>query len=130
MNRRPAPQLLLGLAIVVIGVVALLNQLGVIELALGTLFSVWWPSIIVVVGLVALITVPRAWLGPLVIIAVGVLFQLGRLDVLDVDVWDVLWPVAIIVVGLALLARMSASGTDGDTVRASVFWWGDRKSVV
>ena len=40
------------------------------------------------VGLAALVTVPRAWLGPTVIIAVGVFFLLRTLDVIDMNFWE------------------------------------------
>ncbi len=127
MNRRPAPQVLLGLGILVIGVVALLDQLGVVDFSLGDLFSIWWPTIVVLVGVAALATVPRAWFVPVLIIAVGVFFQLSRLDVIAVDVWNILWPVAIIMFGIALLSRMGTSGTDDDEVLASAFWWGAQR---
>lgn len=125
MTRRPAPQALLGLGILVIGVVALLDQLDVVDFSLGDVFSIWWPTIIVFVGIAALATVPRAWFVPVMIIAVGVFFQLSRLRVIDVEVWNILWPVAIIMVGVAMLSRMGlgTQGTDDDEIRASVFWW-------
>lgn len=121
---------MLGLGVLVIGVVALLDQLGVIDFSLGDLFSLWWPTIIVLVGVAALATVPRVWFFPVMIIAVGVFFQLSRLGVVAVDVWNILWPVAIIMFGIALLSRMGTGGTDDDEVRASVFWWaGQRRTT-
>ena len=38
--------------------------LDVVDLDLGQVFADWWPLIVIGVGLVALVTVPRAWVDP------------------------------------------------------------------
>jgi hypothetical protein len=124
MNRRPRSQLFLGTAIVAIGAVGLLRGMGFIDLSLDTLISTWWPLVIVGVGLAALISAPRAWLGPVVVIAVGVLFQLGRLDLLAGNVGDFLWPLAIMVVGLSVLTSRGVQGPDDTTINSTAIWWG------
>ena len=130
MDRRPPPvQVLLGVLIVAVGVIALLTQLGVVDVDLGQLVSDWWPLLIVGVGLAALIASPRAWLGPAVIIVVGLLLLLQSLDVVDVNFWELLWPVAVILLGLSLIANVGTRAVDDDTVNSTVFWWGsDRKT--
>jgi len=124
MSPRPLPQFVLGVIIVVVGVVALLGQLGVVDVSLGDLIAAWWPLVIVAVGITALVSVPRAWIGPAGVIAVGVFFQLDTLGLVRVNVWDLLWPIVIILVGLALLTRLGTRGTDDDTVNSAVIWWG------
>jgi len=130
MDRRTPPvQVLLGVLIVAVGVIALLTQLGVVDVDLGQLVSDWWPLLIVGVGLAALIASPRAWLGPAVIIVVGLLLLLQSLDVVDVNFWELLWPVAVILLGLSLIANVGTRAVDDDTVNSTVFWWGsDRKT--
>ena len=124
MNRRPSSQLFLGVAIVAIGAIGLLRGMGFVDLSLNDLFSTWWPLVIVGVGLAALISAPRAWLGPTVVIAVGVLFQLDRLDLLAGSAGDFLWPLAIMVIGLSILTSRGAQGTDDTTINATAVWWG------
>ena len=126
MDRRPPVQVFLGVLIVAVGVVALLIQLDVIALDLGQLFADWWPLIIIGVGLAALISVPRAWVGPSVIIAVGVFFLLRTLDVIDVNFWE-LWPVAVILVGLSLLTSFGRRTSEEDTINSTVIWWGSER---
>ena len=63
MDRRPPVQVFLGVLIVAVGVIALLIQLDVIDLDLGELIADWWPLLVIGVGLAALVTVPRAWVG-------------------------------------------------------------------
>lgn len=127
MNRRPAPQVFLGLVIVAVGVIALLGQLDLVQVSLGELFSTWWPLVVIGLGLAALLTVPRAWVGPTAVILVGLLLQLSRLDLVQVSIWDFLWPVAIILFGLSLLTRMGSHGDDDDTITCAVIWWGSQR---
>jgi len=63
-NQRPLSQVLFGLLIVAVGVSALLVQLGAVEVDLGKLIATWWPLLIVLAGAAALVSVPRAWIGP------------------------------------------------------------------
>jgi len=127
MNRRPQSQAVLGGFIVLVGVVALLGQLGIVTVSLGDLLSTWWPLVIIAVGLAALFAVPRAWVGPVFVIAIGIFFQLDSLDLVRVDVWALLWPIAIILVGLALLTRLGARGDDDETINSAVIWWGSER---
>jgi hypothetical protein len=128
MDRRPPVQVFLGVLIVAFGVIALLTQLDVIELSLGELLADWWPLIVIGVGLAALITVPRAWVGPAVVIAVGVFFLLRTLDVIDVNIWE-LWPVAVILVGLSLLTSFGRRTSEEDTINSTVIWWGSERKT-
>lgn len=121
---RPLPQAFLGVLLVTLGVLALLGQLGVLEVTLGSLIGTWWPTAIIAVGLAALITVPRAWAGPAVVISLGTVLQLNRLGMLDIDLWQLLWPVVIILAGLAMLTRVRARGGQDQIVNAAVLWWG------
>lgn len=127
MNRRPLSQAVLGFFVVAVGVAALLGQLGVVDVSLGEIFSTWWPLVIILIGLVALFAVPRAWVGPVFVIAVGVFFQLDSLGLIQVEVWNVLWPIAIILVGLTLLTRLGSRGDDDETINSAVIWWGSEQ---
>lgn len=130
MNRRPLPQSLLGVLVVAIGVAALLDQLDVVEVSLGAIISTWWPLLVIAVGVAALATVPRAWVGPAGVLAVGILLQLGQLGLLDVSLWGLLWPIAIILVGISLITRLGTSSTDEGVVNSTVLWWGaERRST-
>ena len=87
-----------GGAICAVGVILLLDHLGVVSAD-----SLWrfWPMLIIVGGATSL-TQPgkRAW-GTLLLV-VGVLFQLDALGVVHFH-WADIWPLAIIVVGLMMI---------------------------
>ncbi|WP_448061691.1 LiaF transmembrane domain-containing protein [Cellulomonas hominis] len=132
MNRRYVVQAAFGLLIVVIGVGALLGELGVVDIDWGMVWGDWWPMLIIVVGLVGLLANPRGYLAPLIVIAVGVMLQLSTLDVVDVDFWGLFWPVLLIVVGLAIIIRIRVHGRTPDvpTLNSLAFWWGSKVSTV
>lgn len=127
MDGRTPVQVFLGSLLLAFGVVALLVQLDVITADLGQVAADWWPLVVVGVGVAALVTVPRAWLGPTLVIGVGVLFLVQTLDLVELDVWELLWPVAIILVGLALLTRVGRAHEDDDVVNSTVVWWGSQR---
>lgn len=87
-----------GGVIVFIGVVMLLDHMGVINAS-----GLWrfWPMIMILAGILkSLNECSRMW-GILLIIA-GVFLQLGEFHVVRVT-WDVIWPMAIIAVGVMLI---------------------------
>ncbi|KGM10866.1 transmembrane protein [Cellulomonas bogoriensis 69B4 = DSM 16987] len=122
--RHSLPQAFLGVVLLTVGVVAFLGHLGVVDVTLGALVSTWWPMVVLALGLSALLSAPRAWLVPLVLITLGVLLQLGQLGLVQVRVWELLLPTVIMVAGILLLTRLSPSREDAPTVNAAVLWWG------
>ncbi|MCC2307519.1 LiaF transmembrane domain-containing protein [Cellulomonas chengniuliangii] len=127
MERRPAAQALIGILIVAVGVIALLNQLDVIDVALGELIATWWPVVVIAIGAAGLVTTPRAWPAPLAVAGAGCVLLAGRLGVVDGGVWPLIWPTVVIVVGLSFLARAASAGDDERTVTASAIWWGAQR---
>lgn len=103
-----------GILVVLAGVLFLLSNLGIA--ALDGLFATWWPSLLVVLGVVILINNLRAWVFPLLLVGFGVLLQLNNLDIINVNVWQILWPVAIIAVGVSIIVdRFKGKTTIGDS---------------
>lgn len=100
-------RLIAGLALVVVGVLFLLDQSGTVNA--GSILSDWWPLIIIAVGLVQLLVNPRSYLGPTIIMLVGLLLLGSSLDVYTVNIWDLIWPAVLIVIGLSILTGRSIS---------------------
>ncbi|WP_323192576.1 LiaF domain-containing protein [Halostella sp. PRR32] len=94
-------QALLGGIVVLIGVLLLLDSIGLAET--GT-FLQYVPSLFVLLGLYALLVSDfRNIVGPIIVIAVAVAWQLAVLDVLtDADLIS-FWPVLVILFGLSIL---------------------------
>ncbi|MBN9376522.1 MAG: hypothetical protein J0I40_14280, partial [Cellulomonas sp.] len=77
MSQRSLGQLVLGTVVILAGVVLLLDRLGVV--AAGSVWAVFWPLLLATFGLAALLVVPRAWLGPVLLVAFGVYWLLETL---------------------------------------------------
>jgi predicted membrane protein len=101
MRTRSLGTVLFGILIIGLGLGFLLDSLNVLQF--GQFITTWWPSIIIIVGLLSLISNRRQFLWPLLIVAAGVLLQLQKLNVIQVNAWRVIWPLAIIFFGLSLL---------------------------
>jgi hypothetical protein len=126
MSQRSLGQLVLGTVIILAGVVLLLDRLDVV--VAGNVWSVFWPMLLTALGLAALLVVPRAWLGPVLLVAFGVYWLLEALDVVHVSAWTYVLPVAIIVLGLSILVASTTRSLDADRVTGLVFFWGANRS--
>ncbi|HEY0215613.1 MAG TPA: DUF5668 domain-containing protein [Cellulomonas sp.] len=128
-DRRNVGQAVLGLVLVVGGVTALLDRLGVVDVDWGWVWSHAWPVAIIAVGLITLVSSPRAPVGPLLITGLGVILLISSLGSFDVDVWSLLWPVVVIAIGIAVISGGRRTGSAGAastdaTISAFAFWWG------
>ena len=101
-----------GLVFLVVGAAALLSALNIT--AFDSLFHNFWPSLIILAGLLMLVNHLRRPLWPAAVILFGGLLQLREFDVIDFSVWRVIWPVAIILTGLSILLNRSSSHKDAN----------------
>ena len=87
-----------GLAIAIAGVALLLFQMGVIPY---NPLARFWPSLLILFGLMNLLTHSGRFFGFLLILA-GIFLQLNKLGLTHLTFAD-LWPIALIAVGLLLM---------------------------
>lgn len=103
MRIKSLPQLIVGGAIVLVGVGFLLDAFNAWDFS--SFMSEWWPVLVMLVGFASLLTNPTMPLWPLFIIGAGALLLVGTLDIADFEVWQVIWPAALIVFGLSFFFR-------------------------
>lgn len=115
--RGAAPQLLVGLLIMGVGVLMLVDRTDVITSAVRLLR--FWPLALVVVG-ASMLTRRRdangrfwgvAWLG------IGSWLLLNRLGIVRVGFWELFWPLLLMLIGLNLIRQGVGTGpstTKGD----------------
>ncbi|MFB9278954.1 cell wall-active antibiotics response protein LiaF [Cohnella cellulosilytica] len=111
MNSSIVHRLLWGAFIVVVGVVFLLNQVGLISMDIGELFRTYWPVFLIVFGLQGML-LQQVWWNLLTVI-IGCYFlgrNLGYLDWSFGDFARILGPIAIILFGLSLIFRGNRPG--------------------
>jgi hypothetical protein len=127
MTFRPG-RVVLGVALVAVGVLFLLDQAGTIDA--GDVIGDWWPVAIIAVGAVQLAEHPRAPIVPLIVIGVGTILLLTQLDLVVDDVWRYVWPVALVLVGLVFLlrrpGRTSEPGRAEDVVDSTAIFSGSQ----
>ncbi len=95
------PKLIIGLAIILIGVLALLANLG-----FDTDIGIWdyWPVILILIGLSVILQPAEyrnAFAGSIFVV-IGILFLLDNFYIIDFG-FNLLWPVLLILVGVAIV---------------------------
>jgi hypothetical protein len=126
-------RLLVGLVIVVIGVLLLLNNLGIgVEVNVGNLLRTYWPVIPLILGLNWLFLsfgsskqdegkkIYFSWgqfITALIVLFIGLFFlgrNLGFFGDIDTRIfWNTLWPIILILIGINLLRGRAFSGGGG-----------------
>jgi hypothetical protein len=110
-GKRASSQVVLGLLVIGLGVLFLLDNLGILDSRHAVGF---WPLAFLIGGTMVLTgNGPRSgsYIG-VVLIGVGVLMILGRLGILYIS-WGTLWPLALIVLGGLVLYRSLGPGRVG-----------------
>jgi hypothetical protein len=122
-------RLLIGLAIVALGVLYLLDSADVLDA--GRAVDDWWPALIVAAGVFTLLERPPSVVRGTVLTAAGVLLLLFTTDVLHDSAWDYVWPALIVLAGIAVISRwtgvvITAGARDEDVVRATGVFSGQK----
>lgn len=91
-----------GACVIAFGTLLLLDRLHITDNALG----MWWPLLLIVIGIVMLVSDRRNLWGIALIVGGG-LFQLRALEMIDINPWEFFWPVIIILVGLSIILNRS-----------------------
>jgi predicted membrane protein len=121
-------QLIIGVAIAVVGVLFTLDNLNILE---SEPILRWWPALVVLIGLRKLMgyrSRPQLLTGAL-ITAAGVILLLANLDMIHFSIWE-LWPLQLVFLGAWLVlrgtqrARESASPVDPDDYANAVVMMG------
>jgi predicted membrane protein len=125
-SRRPTPQLVFGIIVIIVGVLITLDNLNI--LAAGELFR-WWPLALMALGLVQLFeseSAGRRMAGAL-LLGIGSLFLLDRMHVLHF-VFRELWPLILVMIGIVILwgawTRERGPSDGGTTVNATAILGG------
>ena len=100
-SSRLTPRLVFGLAVMALGLLLTLHNLGVLE---ARMFLRFWPVVLIAMGLAKLIQpgAAREHSGALIWLFLGVAFLLSSLGLLQLHK---LWPIVLLVVGGSMVHR-------------------------
>ena len=107
---------LAGILIIVIGVIALLDNFGMVDVSFTYLVSLLWPLLLGIAGINFIVNrrdIPGIVTGSL-LIALGVMFlgrNAGFFDINMQKFWQGFWPVIIILIGVSLLSKNKSNSS-------------------
>jgi len=116
MQRKASSRYLAGIVIIAIGVIALLDNLGLVEISFSYLVNLLWPLLIGIAGINFIVNrrdIPGIVTGSL-LIALGVIFLGNNAGFFDVDMrkfWQGFWPVIIILIGINVLSKNKSNSS-------------------
>lgn len=90
-----------GILLILIGAGFLMDQFEIISF--GDLMGTFWPSILIIAGLLGLMERHSSKFTNLLVIVIGVLFQLSTLNIIEGDIFRYIFPVILILIGLNIL---------------------------
>lgn len=90
-----------GIILILLGTGLLMDQMGYIDF--GEILGIYWPLILIFLGISGLFDKNNSKLGSLILIAIGLMFQLNRLGIVDVNVFRLFWPIVLILVGINII---------------------------
>jgi predicted membrane protein len=112
---RITPKLLFGLGVMALGLLWTLDNLDILE---SERITIWWPVVLILIGLVKLFDVRGGRGAGIVLTLVGTVILLGNLDIVHWNVFDLI-PLIIAGVGAklvwdALVRRRDRAAADHD----------------
>jgi len=130
-SRSNVTRLIVGLAIIAVGALFAADNLDLID---ADDFLIYWPAVLIVIGIVRLPGAERgeALLSWIFILG-GAWLLLYHLEVTDFEPWLLFWPIILVLVGanliLGALRRTESTGDSKDWVNHFAFWSGLERKV-
>ncbi len=115
----------IGLLIIAIGIVLLLNNIGITSFDIGKLISLYWPLVLVIFGLKMIINKEGngELITGLILSFLGLSFFGRNTGLFFIDIsllWRILWPALLIVIGFSFLTNRKISGKSQMAILGSI----------
>jgi predicted membrane protein len=106
-------RLLVGVVLVALGVLFLLDRLGVAQA--GPLIDSFWPLVIIFAGVLQMAVTRSVHVGAAIVVLVGLILLASSLHLLPANAGQLFWPLVLIAVGLIVLAGYATRGGQHQT---------------
>ncbi|MFA7411863.1 MAG: DUF5668 domain-containing protein [Tissierellaceae bacterium] len=91
-----------GIVLILIGVGFLIEQFYTISF--GEVFRLYWPSILILLGLINFFDRGSSRFGNIILILIGLVLQIDKLGLLgNISVFKLIWPTILILLGLKIV---------------------------
>ncbi len=90
-----------GILLIIVGLGLFFEQLDLINF--GRIISLYWPIILIILGLVGLFDRNSSKFWNTVLIVVGTMLQINRLGLLDINIFRFVVPIIITLLGFKIL---------------------------
>lgn len=94
-------RLVLGSIFILSGAGLLFDQLGYIDF--GDIVSMYWPIILILIGVFGLFDKRESKLFNIIILTLGILLQLNKLEYISVNLFRLFLPIVLIIAGLNMI---------------------------
>lgn len=122
--RSNTTKLVFGLAVVALGVLFTLHNLELVD---ADDYFIYWPVLLIAVGLANLVSSKRQWAFVGVTVGIGLWILLYNLEVTDLEPWPFFWPAVLVLIGtnlvLGALRRPRAEQIEAEEVVNSFAVW-------
>lgn len=109
----------LGIILILIGGGFLLDQFNII--VFGDIFSLYWPSLLILLGLLGFLDRRSSKFGNLLLIIIGGMLQVDKLDLLDVNVFKLVGPIVLILIGINVIFSRTKIYVDKNSFKKTNF---------
>lgn len=90
-----------GIILILSGIVFLLEQFDIIYF--GDIIRLYWPSILILIGLSGLFDRKSSKFGNLIVIIIGIMFQVNKLELVEINMFKLFGPIILILLGLKII---------------------------
>ncbi|MCK9443632.1 MAG: DUF5668 domain-containing protein [Tissierellaceae bacterium] len=91
-----------GIALILIGIGFLMEQFYAISFS--QVFKMYWPSILILIGIINFLDRKSSRFGNIVLILIGVVLQVDKLNLLGgINIFKLIWPIVLILLGLKII---------------------------
>lgn len=130
MKNGASGRIFIGGLIIILGTLLFLDQLNIP--GIGRVFGIFWPTVIVFLGIFLILKNLRNPIAGLIILTVGIFLQIEALGLIAFSIWN-LWPIFLIIIGLSILFSWKPASrfekSNLEYLNSTAVFWGEELKI-